>query len=611
MRLFFLKFERLERRILPEWVFGAGYEEDRRITQIGYGSVCIAIVFLLFFAVLAFTQQNIFLGGIDLATAAALAGVILYHRRTKGPDHYAVETGVFIFGCFCLYLFFSGGADHPTFLWLYAFPLVAMFMMGSRRGAFASILVFIPLISSLILDRYIPCIARYPMGIKLLFIPSLILISMLSYLYARNRERTQERLNRALTELGRSKENIEQQVKDRTVQLSRANENLVREMQERRQAEDKLRESEERYRSLVENASDIIFRTDGTGNVTYQNQAAYYITGYEQGEIVGKHYSALVRPDMRDEAAKFFGHQFVKGLPNTYSEYPILTKEGREVWLGQNTHMMVEDGRVTGFQAVARDITGRKEAEDALKKAFQDLQETKEMLIQSEKLAAIGQLASGAAHEIRNPLNIMSLRLQMLEVMGTAPDENTRSVIGTCQTQIRRITRVLDALYEFSRMPRTRKSRNIPNKIIEEVAASQQERLKDEGITLNIRYGEDIPSCMLDKEKIALAVTHLVSNAADAMKGGDTRHLRISTEKVSAEDKAEERVRIVVSDTGHGIREADMARTFDPFFTTKEPDKGKGLGLAIAYGIIREHGGTVWAENNVEGGATFFVDLPL
>ena len=128
-----------------------------------------------------------------------------------------------------------------------------------------------------------------------------------------------------------------------------------------------LQESEERYRTLVENASDIIFRTDNTGHFTFVNLAALSITGYKEEEVIGMHYPALIRADMRDEAVKFFGRQFVKKLHNTYSEYPNIKKDGHEVWLGQNTQLIVEDGIITGFQSVARDITDRKRVEDALR----------------------------------------------------------------------------------------------------------------------------------------------------------------------------------------------------------------------------------------------------
>jgi diguanylate cyclase (GGDEF)-like protein/PAS domain S-box-containing protein len=135
----------------------------------------------------------------------------------------------------------------------------------------------------------------------------------------------------------------------------------------RKKTEMSLRESEERYRTLVENASDIVFRLDATGHVTFVNPAALRIIGYEEKELIGKHYATLIRPDMQEAAVKFFGHQFVKGILNTYSEYPVIMKDGREIWLGQNTQLIFRDGKVIAFQAVARDITDRKLVEKALK----------------------------------------------------------------------------------------------------------------------------------------------------------------------------------------------------------------------------------------------------
>jgi diguanylate cyclase (GGDEF)-like protein/PAS domain S-box-containing protein len=135
---------------------------------------------------------------------------------------------------------------------------------------------------------------------------------------------------------------------------------------DRKRAEKKLRESEERYRTLVEDATDLVFRTDNTGCLTFVNPATLRITGYEEKEIIGKQYTIVIRPDMRDEAMKFFGRQFVKRIQNTYSEYPMLTKSGQEVWFGQNTQLIVEDDNVKGFQVVARDITERKRIEEAL-----------------------------------------------------------------------------------------------------------------------------------------------------------------------------------------------------------------------------------------------------
>ena len=140
----------------------------------------------------------------------------------------------------------------------------------------------------------------------------------------------------------------------------------VQDITERKRVEEALRESEERYRTLVENASDIVFRTDENGYFTFVNPSTLRISGYEEGEIIGKHYKMFIRTDMFKEAITSFANQLIKKIQNTYTEYPILTKKGHEVWLGQNTQLIIKEDHVTGFQAVARDITERKRMEKEL-----------------------------------------------------------------------------------------------------------------------------------------------------------------------------------------------------------------------------------------------------
>ncbi len=143
-------------------------------------------------------------------------------------------------------------------------------------------------------------------------------------------------------------------------------EGFVEDITEHQKMEEALRESEDRYRSLVENASDMVYRTDENGYFTFINPAVIRITGYEADDIIGKHYKMLVRPDTFKEAITFFANQLIKKIPNTYYEYPIITKDGHELWIGQNLQLIMEGDHVTGFQAVARDITERKQIEEGL-----------------------------------------------------------------------------------------------------------------------------------------------------------------------------------------------------------------------------------------------------
>ena len=165
-------------------------------------------------------------------------------------------------------------------------------------------------------------------------------------------------------------------------ELSQANQELLKEISIRKQAEAALRESEARNRILVKNTSDVVFNSDDTGHITFVNPAALRISGYKEEEIIGKHYATLIRPDMRDEGIKFLGRQFIKERrKNVYYEYPIITKEGHEVWLGQNIQMIEEDGRITGFHSVGRDITDRKRAEGALEEALRESESLSKSLI--------------------------------------------------------------------------------------------------------------------------------------------------------------------------------------------------------------------------------------
>ncbi len=139
-----------------------------------------------------------------------------------------------------------------------------------------------------------------------------------------------------------------------------------RDITQRKMMEISLRESEERYRSLVEKATDMIFETDPRGTITFMNPVAERLTGYSVIELLGRDYRDLVRADYRESVNRFYGLQFVKNIPNTYYEYPVVRKDGRELWLGQNTQIKIVDGKRCGYLGVARDITELKKAQEKL-----------------------------------------------------------------------------------------------------------------------------------------------------------------------------------------------------------------------------------------------------
>ena len=147
------------------------------------------------------------------------------------------------------------------------------------------------------------------------------------------------------------------------------NEELKREIAQRERAESRLAESEKKYREVVETAGDIIYQTDRRGLFTLVNPVGLKMTGYAEEELIGKRYLDLIPPDHRKTVERFYGIQLVKGLPITYYELPLVTKQGQRIWLGQNVQLLTEDEAVVGFQAIARDITDRKRAEAALRES--------------------------------------------------------------------------------------------------------------------------------------------------------------------------------------------------------------------------------------------------
>jgi len=187
--------------------------------------------------------------------------------------------------------------------------------------------------------------------------------------YARRDFYMKQQLQIERENITKMNQELEYRVRKRTEDYRIVNQILQQEIAGHRQAERALRESQERYRALVENASDLVFKTDIRGNFTFANIATMRITEYDEEELIGKNYLELVHPDMRQEALDVFTNQLNKKTGSMYSEFLIRTKSNKEIWLGQNTQIILEDDEITGFQAVSRDITDRKRLERELKES--------------------------------------------------------------------------------------------------------------------------------------------------------------------------------------------------------------------------------------------------
>ncbi|MDD3180370.1 MAG: cache domain-containing protein [Opitutaceae bacterium] len=241
----------------------------------------------------------------------------------------------------------------------------------------------------------------------------------------------------------------------------------------------------------------------------------------------------------------------------------------------------------------------------ALKKRDDQLREyTTRRIKESERLAHIGQLAAGVAHEINNPLQgIITYAHLLLERTGA--ENGSREFLQKIVIQANRCRDIIRGLLDFSRQRKPDKRLSNVNRVLEECISLVDNQALFHNIQIVKRLGQDLPQVLMDPSQIQQIFMNLVINAAEAMNGEG--QLTLVTRFVSTDNTVE----VEITDTGHGFTEEGLNRIFDPFFTTKEEGHGTGLGLAISYGIVKEHKGTITVESQVGKGATFVVCLPV
>jgi two-component system NtrC family sensor kinase len=233
-------------------------------------------------------------------------------------------------------------------------------------------------------------------------------------------------------------------------------------------------------------------------------------------------------------------------------------------------------------------------------RAYEDLRRTQEQLLQSEKMSAVGQLISGVAHELNNPLTAILGYAQLLE--GAGLDHQSADYVRKLFKQAQRTHRVVQNLLSFARQRKPQKQEVDLRKVLEESLTLREYDLKVNNVSLEREIPDDLPSVVADPHQLEQVFLNVINNALDAMvEGSGSGVLKVRVFKKDAY------VCVEFDDSGPGIK--DPSRIFDPFYTTKSVGKGTGLGLSICYGIVKEHGGEIVARNREEGGATIEVRL--
>ena len=364
---------------------------------------------------------------------------------------------------------------------------------------------------------------------------------------------------------------------------------LLADVTEQQHLEEEVQRVERHLAGVVECANDLVISMDHKGRLLSWNQAAERVTGLKSDQTRGQSLLSLCAPEHQAAIAqRLQGLAHGGGVPAT--EANLLTAGGQQVPIAWSfAPMQVDTGQMVGIVGVGRDLT-----EQRLMEA---------QLLLSTKMASLGVMAGGIAHEVRNPLGIISASAQLLQ---ERPDD--AALRAQCVQKIyaatQRASLIIESLLKFSRPPGERMRDVAISTVLEETLVLLTNQMTLQKVVLQKELRADLPTIHGNPELLQQVFINLILNACNSMnKGGSL------TVAARLCDKGHVEVRF--TDTGHGIPSEHLTKIFDPFFTTMPVGKGTGLGLSISYSIIQQHQGTIEVESQVGRGSTFIVRLPV
>ena len=365
---------------------------------------------------------------------------------------------------------------------------------------------------------------------------------------------------------------------------------LEKEIARREQAEEKLRQSEAKYRTLFEATADGILIADlETRQFLYANPAICRMLGYTEEEL-RKMDVADIHPkkDLKSVLAEFDAQ--ARGDKTLASDIPCLRKDGTIVYADINTVNIMVDGRQcnAGF---FRDITRRKQAE--------------QKALVNAKLASIGELVAGVAHEVNNPLTGILGYAQLLAEKQDIP-QNVKEDLQKIYEESKRTVRIVQNLLRFARQYKPEKNLVDINELVERTLELEAYKLRTSNIELSTKLSADVPLILADYNQLQQVILNIVNNAQQAIAEVKRKGKITLTTNV-----IEDYIRISIADNGPGISADNMTKIFDPFFTTKPDGSGSGLGLSVCHGLVTEHGGNIYAESTPGKGTIFIIELPV
>jgi len=352
----------------------------------------------------------------------------------------------------------------------------------------------------------------------------------------------------------------------------------------------KVEEEINKLLKAIETAKEAISINSGDATITYTNCAMDELFGYERGELVGKKPSIL---NAGPEAVAVM-KEIMDGVEKEGTwegEVHNKRKDGTEfISYARISVLKDKNGKIINFLSTQHNITEHKKAEAEL--------------MQAQKLASVGQLAAGIAHEINNPLSVLSGEIQWL--LERSKDKKLIKSLKSMDRVSKRIALIVSNLLTFSRETATKiaKLLNI-NSLIDRTLSLMERRFKLTNIKIVKKFDKSLPDLIVNKGRIEQVFMNILLNSLGAMPNGGK--LTISTKLSSTKDAVE----IIFVDTGSGIAKEDLSKIFDPFFSTKPTGRGTGLGLSVSHGIIKNHGGSIEIDSELNRGTRALIRLPL
>lgn len=365
---------------------------------------------------------------------------------------------------------------------------------------------------------------------------------------------------------------------------------VINDITEQKQLQNALKDSERRYRDILEHVSEAVFTTDILGHFTFVNPVMVSRSGYLADEILGKHFSILVDESWRDRVLQFYQNQFTERIPETVFSFPLHGFAGEQIWVEQTINLIMDDERITGFLGIARDITERK-------------------MIEAERERLIAELdAFGhtVAHDLKSPLSVLQFSSNMLETMFDRMSEEIRNnALSRIQMSVLKMSNIIDALLLLSSV--RKQDRIVIHRLnMQHILKEALDRLKmqTEEYNAKIVMSDTLPASFGYAPWVEEIWVNYLSNA---MKYGGVPPII----EIGADLLTDDSVRFWVKDNGRGLSSEDREKLFTPFTRLNQVDiKGHGLGLSIVQRIVEKLGGTIGVDSEIGQGSKFYFTLP-